>query len=673
MTAIRSVTAPLTRESVVYLLPAAAAVTLFAVGAAQDGGYPPEHWLPATLVALGLFLATLAAPAARRQLAAAPLAPLLLGLFALWNAASMLWAKVPADAWTGTNRTILYALVFGLFSALPVGRQARFLLVGGWAFAIAAIGVVDVLRAAGADSPTHFFIVGRLAVPVAYSNANAALFGMAFLPLQVLASRRDVVPWLRVLAVTAATALLELLVLCQSRGSIVALALVVVLYLVLTGSFLRALPMLAVSGVFAAASLPWLLDVYTTVTEGGDYTATLSRARLVLIVSLAAAAAAGAAVALVDRRWAPSPELTRRLRRGVLAATAVAALAAIVAVALFGHPVSRARTAWHDFKTNERAPVQTIHLASGVGTSRYDVYRIALHEFRSHPLLGDGSDNYLVPYLQQRRTGETARYPESVELRVLSETGAVGAVLFFAFLVLAVRNALGGIRKDVSGAALAAFLVFAFWFVHGSVDWLWEFPGLAAPALAFLALAGAPANGVEAAAAGDKGARRRSVTAAVAGVAAVGAAAIAVSVVMPWFALRTTNEAIASGTSSPGVYALLHRAADWNPLSEDPALAEASIAASAGDRARERRALNDALERNPHDWYTYLMLGIVDGREHRLAAAQADLARARALSPHDEVVIYAQRRLTWGTPLTEREVAQIFAERNRTQTGTAQA
>src|SRR5262249_4160067 len=159
------------------------------------------------------------------------------------------------------------------------------------------------------------------------------------------------------------------------------------------------------------------------------YSSALSSAKAALLVSTAAAVILGALVVTLDVRIDVPERLSTLLRRVILVGAAIGAAVALVAFLALTHPVSRARTAWHDFTTNKHPTVQTAHLASGVGTSRSDVYRIALREFRAHPILGDGSDNFLVPYLQQRRTGETSRYPSSVELRVLSETGIVGGAL----------------------------------------------------------------------------------------------------------------------------------------------------------------------------------------------------------------------------------------------------
>ena len=222
----------------------------------------------------------------------------------------------------------------------------------------------------------------------------------------------------------------------------------------------------------------------------------------------------------------------------------------------------------------------------------------------------------------------------------------------------------------VAVAALAALLGFSFWFFHASIDWLWEFPGLAAPAFAFLALAAGSGDDwdVPPRATGVRPAVARALVAAT-GLAAVAAAA---SLICPWIAIRDIDTAVAANAATPAVYSLLHTASHWNPLSEDAAVAEATVAANAGDRVRERKALQAALRRNSHDWYLYLMLGIIDGREHQPAASRTLLGEARKLSPLDPVVIYAQRRLHWGTPLTEREVGAVFLLRSRTLRGVAQ-
>jgi len=146
---------------------------------------------------------------------------------------------------------------------------------------------------------------------------------------------------------------------------------------------------------------------------------------------------------------------------------------------------------------------------------------------------------------------------------------------------------------------------------------------------------------------------------------------LAAALAIPWASVSLIDAALARGPG-PSAYSLLATAARLNPWSEQPALTEATLAARAGDRKRERRALLRASRRSPQDWYPYFMLGIVAGREHRPALARAQLARAHRLSPQDLVIVYAQRRLRWGRPLTEREVGQIFRELTSTLRGVRQ-
>ena len=48
---------------------------------------------------------------------------------------------------------------------------------------------------------------------------------------------------------------------------------------------------------------------------------------------------------------------------------------------------------------------------------------------RAHPVGGIGADNFQQQYLRHGHSGETPRYPHSVELRTLSQTGVIGTLL----------------------------------------------------------------------------------------------------------------------------------------------------------------------------------------------------------------------------------------------------
>lgn len=650
---------------------AVVAVGIFVVWAVRDGGYAPEEWLPGGLLSLGLLCASLASADVRTRLRARRIPLALFGMYVVWSYLSIAWAQAPGDAVDGANRTLVYWLVFALFSGLALGSTGA-PLVTCWGGAVAIVGIVALFRATTAAHPAGHFVLGRLAAPISYPDANAALFLSACLPLLVLASRRSAHFALRAVTGAAAVVLVDLAVLCQSRGSAAVLPVAVLLYLVAARAKLRAFVHIAVLAAAAAPAVPALLAVESAVVGGAHWHRAASHALVWIAIGGALGAACFALLSALDSRLQLGTRAQTAIGRAALVAAGLALIAALGFVVVFAHPVSRAQTAWHDFTTNQESSTQAPHLASGLGTSRYDVWRIALRQFSNHPLGGVGSDNYLVGYLKQRHTHEVSRYPSSLELRALSETGIVGALLFFGFLGFALLLLWRQARRSRSpGLALACLAGCGYWLLHASVDWFWEFPALTGPALALLALGGASTG-----AAGRRLARRESGRLpSLAGLAAAGVAALAAAAVLavPWTAVSLTDEAVGLGPTHHA-YALLHTAARLNPYSEQPALAEVNVASAAGRRgwSRERTALHDALQRNPFDWYGYFMLGILAGQEHRPKVARAELAHAHRLSPQDLVVVYAQRRLAIGKPLTQREVARILLEVTSTLRGVRQ-
>ncbi len=396
--------------------------------------------------------------------------------------------------------------------------------------------------------------------------------------------------------------------------------------------------------------MPALLHVYSSSVSGHAGVGAVRHALTWIVGSVGLALIGFAVLVLFERRVTLSPRA--RLLIGTSVSVIVgAAIVSSAVIAAGPHPLGRAERAWRDFTTNKAAaPTKSLHFNSGFGTSRYDVWRIAIDQFLAHPVTGVGSDNFIVGYLRDRRTHETSRYPESVELRAFSETGIVGAGLFLGFLVLAfLRAGRAARRARAPGLALACFVGAGYWVLHASSDWFWELPALTGAGLALLAIAAAPSPARQSSARKVRIVRLR--VAAAAAAAFVAAAALAV----PWAAVSLIDAAVARGPARNS-YSLLDTAATLNPWSEQPALARASLDAEAGRSGQERIALLAALRRNPNDWYPYLILGIIAGREHQTALARAELAQARQLSPQALVISWAQTRLRWGIPLTQHQV-----------------
>ncbi len=652
------------------MMPGAIAVVVFLVIETNEAGYRVTTWYPAALVLLLLLVATLTG--LRSAVATAPFAVRaavgLLAAFTAWSFLSITWADVDGDAWDGANRTLLYLIVYALFALLSWRAGAAATLLGAFAVGTALIGGLIFLQAATADDPERFFLQGRFAEPAGYANANAAVFLAAFWPALFLGSRREVPVLARGLLLAAAGLLVGVALTPQSRASLVATAIVLALYIAFVPGRVRSLVFLFLVALAALVPLRWTLDLYDAAQRGADLHDVLTRGAVALAVSSGFLFVVGVALAIVDRRLAVSERTVRRTGQTVAILGIAVALASVGALITMDHPVRRVEDGWHRFKTAKEAETST-HFTAGLGGARYDLWRVALNEFRRSPWHGVGVDNYAVDYLRERKTQNEPLYPHSVQLRVLAQTGLVGTALFVGFLIFALaavwRRAASS-RPFERGLATVAVVAFGYWFVHGSADWLWEFAGLGAPAVAWLGMAsgiGRPLG--EATEVASSRARRAASRVP----AAVLVAVALVSLLLPWLAAKEVANATREWqTDSGAAFERLDRARRLNFLSDRPDLVAGAIASRIGDHRRMRLAFERVLERNPSNWYAHLELAVVDSVEGRPARALARLRAARDLDPKEPVIAFAIARVTEGKPLVPRVIDRMFEERGARQT-----
>jgi tetratricopeptide (TPR) repeat protein len=653
-------------------VPALAAMGLFVAWATDQAGYPVTDWGPGSLLLLALLGIAFAAVGLRPRELPTPVKVALACLagYTALNFLSILWAAVPADAWEGANRTLLYLAVFALFCAWRQRGASAALLLAGFTLAMVGLGLYVALhlKAASSAELQRLLPSGRLVFPSGYANANAAQWLMAFWPALLLARSRHL-PWaLRGVLGGGAVLLAEVALLSQSRGSLYATVVMLVLVFALLPGRLRTFAVLLPVSLATLAAAPSVLHVGDRRRPNGEViAATLHHA---LTVSLVVALLAGvlvAAGAAAESRMRLSAGAGSRLRRGT-AAIAIALLVAIVAggVVAAGDPVARVEHGWRSFKGGYGASTSGSRLASGLGSNRYDFYRVALDEFAAHPLLGIGADNFQQQYLAHGRSDETPHYPHSVELRTLTETGVIGALLALAGLSAALLAAMRACRAtlhrrddplapDVAAAALAGF---AYWAVHGSFDWFWEFAGLGAAAFAMLGIACALTPRPDRAVAGSLGgegasavapsspsrggrpfgARRASLLRRWAPAAAGVLLAVAAmaSLALPWLSQAQVERAARIWTTTPAsAYASLDEAARLNPLSDEAYVVAGSIALRYGELAHADHEFALALRRTPGDAYAALERGAIASTAGRRADAQRLLEAAVRLNPRD--------------------------------------
>ena len=506
----------------------------------------------------------------------------------------------------------------------------------GAAIAVAVTGFGLALIAAGillggviSDDPSDLFLGGRLSEPAGYLNATANLWLIGLWPALYFATRLSWPAWARGIALAAATLLLEMELLSQSRGAVIAFAGSALVYVLVTPRRWPALLALAAVMGLTALSFDTLVAVRDA-ARAADLGPALDDAARAIVLSAAAALVLGFAAALVGARIRPEVERRSGLRTAGNVGLVVLALAGIAAILIaIGNPGDWVDARWQDFKTSGYSKVESGHtrFTGGLGSNRYDFYRVALNQFEDHPIVGVGGDNFADPYLLHRRTLEAPRHPHSLAFRVLSQYGLVGTVLFLVFLggmVAAVLRARRRSGPETAALVSAAFAAFAAFFFHALVDWLWAFPALAVLAFAMLGVAARteeqPVNTLEV--------RARPLPLAARVAFGVVTLAAAVSLALPGVAARYTASAYEHFREHPKT-ALdqLDRAADLDPLSDEPLVAEGVIEQRLGRPASAIAPLERAIERRPGNWFSHLELG--------LAQAEAGQSRRSAGPPPD--------------------------------------
>jgi hypothetical protein len=644
-------------------LPGAIATALFVALAATEGGFNPTTWYPAAVFTLGLAAVSIFGLARAGRIATPRgqrIAIACLAAFTAWTFLSIIWAEVPAVAWEGANRTLLYLIVFGLFAVMSWGTTTGAALLGAHSVAIAALALYTVGDLAAAADPELGLIRGRLVEPTGYQNATAALFLASFFPALLLASRREVPWWARAALLPSAGILLGAAILPQSRGAAIVLPLMAIAFVALSPGRVRLILTAAPVVLAVLLASPPLFDVYSVVVDGGDVQAAFDDAFGALWMSALALLVIGAAIGLAERRLVAPPAVARATTLGVAGLVAIAAVGGgVAALNETGDPVQWLDDRWEDFKSGDPGPIEAESRFGGtLGSNRYDFWRVALDEFADEPVTGIGMDQFAVDYVRERESDEEPANPHSVVVKVLSQTGLVGALLFGAFLVAALAGAVTArVRagNSLTGAVAAgATISFAYWLVHGSADWFWEFPGLTMPAVAWLAMAGSLAyprpEPVAAPASVPRPGWLRVIGIGVTGL--VLAVALA-TFVFPWGAARDVEIASDNWPADPqAAFDRLDRARSLNPLDGDADAVAGTIAVRLDDPELAESYFTEAVERNSSNWYAQLMLGSVQAASGEPRSALAHLEAAAALTPDDPLVRDALRRARAGDALS---------------------
>jgi O-Antigen ligase len=660
------------------------AVALMILWAEHDGGYDAETWYWGALALLGLTAGVTIKRGITRtripRLGGVTIAAF--GLYVAWSYLSITWAQAPGTALEGSNRALLYLIVFALMLTLPWKPQGAQIALLAFALGVGVIGITILLRLAAADHVGQIIVDGRLEAPTGYFNASAALFTICALVATALASRRELPGLLRGILIAVASAGLELALIAQSRGWLFTLPLVLIVTFVVVPDR----PRFGVTAILptAAALIPVhrLTGVFNSSDPSALNHAAQSAGRVSLVLCTVMLVV-GTVLAWTEGLVRPR-ELSRSRRRQLSTFATVLALAAGVAgvsAATHGDPIGFVKTQWDGFSHPTTANPTGSHFAT-VGSGRYDFWRVALDAVLAHPIGGLGQDNFADYYVKHRRIGEEPSWTHSLEMRLLAHTGFAGFALFVGFLVAAMTLALrgrrrwGSLARGVGGTALLPLVV---WLIHGSVDWFWEIPALSGPALGFLGMAGAlgaHANGVSATAtpddaapaAGPGRARSRSrVLARPLGMLAGAIGLLAAVVVLGFSYLSVREVSLASDVrfSDPaGALRDLTRAASLDPLSADPGRLAGTIALQNGEYTVAQQRFRQSISREPGGWFAWLGAGLAASALSENARARRDYKVADSINSLQPAIRQALARVSSSHPLTSPEAFKLLVLAN---------
>ncbi len=561
-----------------------------------------------------------------------------LGLLLLLSFTSLLWAESRDSAWTAANQIAIYAVIFtiGLLAIRRLATARMVLMILGLPALISSL-VLALEFATGSGSGA--LLQGRLQSPMGYINGTAGLLVMGIWPWFGLAEGAKT-KLTRSAAISAAALIAATATLTQSRAIVLATVAAIVLVLIAAPGRTRRGVNLLIVLVAVAAAAHWTLQVYSS--TGPSQLQDPSGAA----IQQAGFALVAAALLAFALRWSISaaaerlPEATRgsvaRATGRVLLATTLAALA--IGVVAEHHRIT---TQWRDFtELKAESSADNRFLAIG-GGYRYDLWRIAIDEFRADPLGGVGAGNYVDQYYLRRHQLQDVTVPHSLELQMLAELGiggAIGLILFLAPVLgaglLPRRTTLAG--RD-PGTKIAALGMFTAWLAATSVDWLYDIPGLAGMAMlaASILVAPAPPGDDEPLVAAGRSSARRTRAQQAALVASLGTLAlVAASLGRQYVAALYSNSAQAIVSGHP-VKALqkLRTAEQLDPWSMQTQYAVASAYAHLNDYAAARLALLHAERLEPEDYVPPALLGDIATRAGDHATAAAAYRQALRLDP----------------------------------------
>jgi O-Antigen ligase len=644
------------RRDAPFAVALGAVLTLIAfTTAGGDTDLGANTWTAIALVALGfgLVISVLIVGARARIWGGAALG--LFAALALLSALSIAWSIVPDKSWVEAGRVAGYLGAFAAALALVRLAPERWrAIVGGILLASLALSAWAVLVKVFPGSLDRQEQYGRLLAPFGYWNATGLMAAIGLVPCLWLGARSEGGVAERAISVPGTALLVAVIVLSYSRSAVLAALVAVAVWLIAVPRRLRSALVLALAGAGGALISAWALHAASFTHDNVALSTRISQGRtfgiVVLVVVIALVPLGYLALARADKT-----PLSGASRRKI--GTALICLVALVPIAGIGAAAASTRglggqasRVWNDLTSTQRVgdtPGRLVALANSRPSYWHEGLTVGEHAL----LAGVGADGFGTA--QTRYADDTlhAGHAHSYLIQTFADLGLIGVALSLALLVAWVVAAARALREGEERSGFAAHAVerAGMWSllcvvlalgVSSTVDWTWEYAGVAVPAVIAAGwLAGrGPLE--------QRGGRRPSGTSSGVGVrlTATGLAALAVlicwAILQPLRSNDAQSAAITALTSGNGSAALAdaNTAVSTDPVAAAPLWVRSEVYSALGDRGR---ALSDALAATalqPQNPQTWAFLGRFYMAAHEPHKALAALERAHALALSDPLV-----------------------------------
>lgn len=616
------------------------AIGLAAVGLRAGGGLllTPTTKVEIWLDVIGGLCAALAVLAVRTERWWGGVTLAWFAALATLTALSITWSIVPSESWLEANRTIAYLMIFG---AAVVGARA----VGAWWSAVlgalcAATTAIcgyailcKVFPGALAEADPY----ARLREPYQYWNAVGLTAALGVPSALWLGARRSGHAALNALAYPIMGLLLLTVLLAYSRGSLLAMAIGVIFWFVVTPLRLRGVAVLACGAVGAVLVALWVfsqdtltkdkVSIAQRATSGHELGVAVVAMMLVLL-------AVGLLLGFSAAQRAPSEPTRRYAGAAILVCVGLVPVAVVIALAMSSKGLGGSISSGWKALTDPNDKTQVLNDPSrltSVGSVRARYWDESIKVFRSHTLKGVGAGGYQTARLRLRTDNLDVRHAHGYAVQTAADLGLLGLLVSAALTLswmVATGRTLGwriplpralspnrlpptpprvGFGPEYVGMATLATTVLIFG-VHSFIDWTWYVPGCAV--LALVPAGWVAGRGPLSTPPANAGALRASVAQGLRSPVRVGVAvgALALGLLAAWTAwlplgsLHAQNAALnLASTNYKKAIAEVDTAQSRDPLSTDPLLMRALVESTAGHRDAARNALEDAVRLQPNN------------------------------------------------------------------------